>query len=91
MLSGVDWGPDSGDKGGSELRKRLTAMRSVGRLSPRRPSRLRTEKRVVPGRGLDHAERTVAAIEKRRLETDTDPLGGGVGSKPAYRRAAVCT
>ena len=91
MLSEVDWGRDSGDKGGSRSRKRLTAMRSVGRLSPRRPSRLRTEKRVVPSRALEHAERTVAAIEERRLETQTDPPEGGDGSKAVYRRAAVGT
>ena len=66
-------------------------MRSVGRLSPQRPRRLRTEKRVVPGRRLDQAERTVVGIEKKRLETQIDSTAGEPGSKPVYRRAVVST
>ena len=43
-------------------------MRSEGRLSPQRPRRLRTEKRVVPKLFLAHSKPAKAGTESRQRE-----------------------
>jgi len=52
------------------------AMRSEGRLSPQRPQRLRTEKRVLPKLVLAHSRPVKAGTEHRHPEKQKRPLRG---------------
>jgi len=49
-------------------------MRSEGRLSPQRPRRLRTEKRVLPKLLLAHSKPVKAGPENRQTEKQNPPL-----------------
>jgi len=73
-LSPVDGGDRSGDKEREKGLRGANKMRSEGRLSPQRPQRLRTPRRVLPKLLLGRSKRARAATESRQPQEEKRSL-----------------